>query len=67
MGYLSARIFSLKILKDTLKFRKIYFSSMHDLQVKFAQKCYRISMSKAFGNREEEKTECLKIKEAFKT
>ena len=54
-------------MKDTLKFRKIYFSSMHDLQVKFAQKCYRISMSKAFGNREEEKTECLKIKEAFKT
>ena len=54
-------------MKDILKFRKIYFSSVHDLQVKFAQKCYRISMSKAFGNTEEEKTEYLKIKETFKT
>lgn len=66
MGYLSALVFFLKILKDLLKFKKMYFSSMHDLQVKFAQKCYRISMSKAFGNTEEEKTECLKTKEVFK-
>lgn len=45
----------LNMLKDIVKFRRIHFSAMHDIQVKFAQKYYRISMSKAFGNTKGEK------------